>query len=97
LPQSSHKTMKKNNMIKSTKKKETMKNMYQRDHKEAFENAKLKGLNNPSEVMYMYSLENFDYFKNINFRNYTRFPISIKSNEDIVSTYDDNYKFNQKD
>jgi hypothetical protein len=26
LPQSSHKTMKKNNMIKSTKKKETMKN-----------------------------------------------------------------------
>ena len=75
----------------------TMNGMYQRDHKEAFENAKLKGLNKPNEVMYMYSLENFDYFKNINFRNYTRFPISIKSNEDIVSSYDDNYKFNQKD
>ena len=71
--------------------------MYSRDHKEAFENAKLKGLDKPNEVMYMYSLENFDYFKNINFRNYTRFPISIKSNEDIVSSYDDNYKFNQKD
>ena len=56
-----------------------MKNMYQRNSNEAFENAKLKGLNNPSEVMYMYSLENFDYFKNINFRNYTRFPISTKS------------------
>ena len=97
MPQSSLKTMKKNNMIKSTKKKETMKNMYQRNSNEAFENAKLKGLDKPNEVMYMYSLENFDYFKNINFRNYTRFPISIKSNEDIVSSYDDNYKFNQKD
>ena len=32
--------------------------MYQRNSNEAFENAKLKGLNNPSEVMYMYSLEN---------------------------------------
>ena len=71
--------------------------MYQRNSNEAFENAKLKGLDKPNEVMYMYSLENFDYFKNINFRNYTRFPISIKSNEDIVSTYDDNYKFNQQD
>ena len=67
-----------------------MKNMYQRDHKEAFENAKLKGLNKPNEFMYMYSLENFDYFKNINFRNYIRFPINIKSDEDIVSTYDRN-------
>jgi hypothetical protein len=84
-------------MFKTNQPKETMKNMYQRNHKEAFENAKSKGLNNPNEVMYMYSLENFDYFKNINFRNYTRFPISIKSNEDIVSTYDDNYKFNQQD
>ena len=84
-------------MFKTNQPKETMKNMYQRDHKKAFENAKSKGLNNPNEVMYMYSLENFDYFKNINFRNYTRFPISIKSNEDIVSTYDDNYKFNQQD
>ena len=86
-----------NQKYKSTKKKETMENMYQRNSNEAFENAKLKGLDKPNEVMYMYSLENFDYFKNINFRNYTRFPISIKSNEDIVSTYDDNYKFNQQD
>ena len=74
-----------------------MKNMYQRNSNKAFENAKLKGLNKPNEFMYMYSLENFDYFKNINFRNYVRFPINVKSREDIVSTYDDNYKFNQKD
>jgi len=67
-----------------------MKTMYQRDHKKAFENAKLKGLNKPNEFMYMYSLENFDYFKNINFRNYIKFPINIKSDEDIVSTYDRN-------
>ena len=54
-----------------------MENMYQRDHKEAFENAKLKGLNNPNEYMYMYSKKTndglFDYFKNINFRNYINF------------------------
>ena len=74
-----------------------MKNMYQRNSNEAFENAKLKGLNKPGEFMYMYSLENFDYFKNINFRNYIRFPINVKSSEDIASTYDDNYKFNQRD
>ena len=74
-----------------------MKNMYQRNSNEAFENAKLKGLNKPGEFMYMYSLENFDYFKNINFRNYIRFPINVKSSQDIVSTYDDNYKFNQRD
>lgn len=74
-----------------------MKNMYQRNSNEAFENAKLKGLNKPGEFMYMYSLENFDYFKNINFRNYIRFPINVKSSQDIVSTYDDNYKFNQQD
>jgi len=54
-----------------------MNGMYQRNSNEAFENAKLKGLDKPNEVMYMYSLENFDYFKNINFRNYTRFPISL--------------------
>jgi len=71
--------------------------MYQRNSNEAFENAKLKGLNKPGEFMYMYSLENFDYFKNINFRNYVRFPINVKSSQDIVSTYDDNYKFNQRD
>ncbi len=40
--------------------------------------------------MDMYSIENFDYFKNINFRNYSRFPINIKSDEDIVSTYNRN-------
>ena len=74
-----------------------MKNMYQRNSNEAFENAKSKGLNKPGEFMYMYSLENFDYFKNINFRNYVRFPINVKSSQDIVSTYDDNYKFNQQD
>ena len=74
-----------------------MKNMYQRNSNEAFENAKSKGLNKPGEFMYMYSLENFDYFKNINFRNYVRFPINVKSSEDIASTYDDNYKFNQQD
>ena len=32
LPQSRHKTMKKNNMIKSTKKKETMKNEIMLNH-----------------------------------------------------------------
>ena len=47
--------------------------MYSRDHKEAFENAKLKGLNNPNEYMYMYSQGNKDYFKNINYRNYINF------------------------
>ena len=75
MPQSSHKTMKKNNMIKSTKKKETMKNMYQRNSNEAFENAKLKGLDKPNEYMYMYSKDGLDYFKNINFRNYINFKI----------------------
>ena len=47
--------------------------MYQRDSNEAFENAKAKGLNKPSEFMYMYSQTNRDYFKNINFRNYISF------------------------
>ena len=47
--------------------------LYTRDHKEAFNNAKLKGLNNPNEYMYMYSSHNKDYFKNINFRNYISF------------------------
>ena len=47
--------------------------MYQRNSNEAFENAKSKGLNNPSEYMYMYSKDNKDYFKNINFRNYISF------------------------
>ena len=47
--------------------------MYQRNSNEAFENAKTKGLNKPSEYMYMYSQANKDYFKNINFRNYISF------------------------
>jgi len=46
---------------------------YMRDHIKAFENAKKKGLNKPSEYMYMYSKDNKDYFKNINFRNYINF------------------------
>ena len=49
--------------------------MYSRDHKEAFENAKLKGLDKPNEYMYMYSKDGLDYFKNINFRNYINFKI----------------------
>ena len=48
-------------------------NMYQRDSNKAFENAKAKGLNKPSEFMYMYSQTNRDYFKNIMFRNYISF------------------------
>ena len=47
--------------------------MYARDHKEAFENAKLKGLNDPENYMYMYSKDTKDYFKNISFRNYISF------------------------
>ena len=47
--------------------------MYQRNSNEAFNNAKAKGLNKPSEFMYMYSQTNRDYFKNINFRNYISF------------------------
>ena len=47
--------------------------MYLRDHKEAFENAKSKGLNDPEKYMYMYSRNNKDYFKNIDYRNYINF------------------------
>tara|TARA_R110000787_G_C13048654_1_gene406294 strand:- start:52 stop:261 length:210 start_codon:yes stop_codon:yes gene_type:complete len=47
--------------------------MYQRNSNEAFENAKAKGLNKPSEYMYMYSKDGKDFFKNINFRNYINF------------------------
>jgi len=47
--------------------------MYYRDHKEAFENAKSKGLNDPQNYMYMYSKDNKDYFKNIDYRNYINF------------------------
>ena len=44
-----------------------------KDSQKAFENAKSKGLNNTNEYMYMYSKDNKDYFKNINFRNYISF------------------------
>ncbi len=47
--------------------------LYTRDHKAAFENAKAKGLSDPGKWMYMYSSHNEDYFKNINFRNYISF------------------------
>lgn len=47
--------------------------LYQRDHKLAFENAKVKGLKKPQEWMYMYSSFKKDFFKNINFRNYISF------------------------
>ena len=53
----------------------TMNGMYQRNSNEAFENAKLKGLDKPNEYMYMYSKDGLDYFKNINFRNYINFKI----------------------
>ena len=47
--------------------------MYQRDHIEAFNNAKAKGLEDPEKYMYMYSQNGKDYFKNIMFRNYINF------------------------
>ena len=47
--------------------------MYQRNSNEAFENAKLKGLNRPEDYMYMYSKGLKDFFKNINYRNYINF------------------------
>ena len=50
-----------------------MNEMYQRNSNKAFKNAKSKGLNKPKEYMYMYSLEQKDFFKNINFRNYISF------------------------
>ncbi len=40
------------------------------DSEKAFENAILKGLENPLEYMYMYSKNGVDYFKNINTRKY---------------------------
>jgi hypothetical protein len=47
--------------------------MFERDHKAAFKNAKLNGLNNPKDWMYMYSQDNKDFFKNIAMRNYVSF------------------------
>ena len=49
--------------------------MYHRDHIEAFNNAKAKGLEEPSSYMYRHSQANRDYFQNINFRNYISFAI----------------------
>ena len=62
-----------NNNKQLTTKETTMNGMYQRDSNEAFENAKSKGLDKPQEYMYMYSKDNKDFFKNINFRNYISF------------------------
>jgi hypothetical protein len=53
-------------------------NMFNRDHKQAFENAISKGLNNPESWMYMYSQDNKDFFKNISMRNYINFEFKIK-------------------
>jgi len=60
-------------MTNKTTKEKTMNGMYQRDSNEAFENAKSKGLDKPEEFMYMYSKDDKDFFKNINFRNYISF------------------------
>jgi hypothetical protein len=57
------------NMTQLTKKED----FYMRDHIKAFDNAKVKGLHDPEAYMYMYSKDNNDFFKNINFRNYIKF------------------------
>ena len=51
----------------------TINGMYQRDSNKAFDNAKSKGLDKPNDFMYMYSKDDKDFFKNINFRNYINF------------------------
>ena len=50
-----------------------MKEIYQRDSNQAFENAKSKGLNKPGDFMYMQSKENKDFFNNIMDRKYVSF------------------------
>ena len=50
-----------------------MNGMYQRDSNEAFTNAKSKGLDKPEEVMYMYSKDNKDFFKDTLTRKYISF------------------------
>ena len=50
-----------------------MNGMYQRDSNKAFDNAKTRGLYNPSIYMYMYSKDNKDYFKHIYTRKYIDF------------------------
>jgi len=57
------------NMTPQAKKED----FYMRDHIKAFDNAKAKGLHDPEAYMYMYSKDNNDFFKNINFRNYIKF------------------------
>jgi len=52
-----------------------MNGMYQRDSNKAFTNAKSKGLNKPSDFMYMYSKENKDFFKNIMDRKYVSYEM----------------------
>jgi len=47
--------------------------MYQRNSQEAFDNAKTKGLANPSQYMYMYSQGTKDYFKATMDRKYINF------------------------
>ena len=54
-------------------KETTMNGMYQRNSNEAFTNAKAKGLDKPTEVMYMYSKDNKDFFKYIMDRKYISF------------------------
>ena len=51
----------------------TMNGMYQRDSNEAFTNAKSKGLDKPEDYMYMYSIEQRDFFKHIMERTYISF------------------------
>ena len=60
-------------MTTNKPKETTMNGMYQRDSNKAFENAKSKGLDKPTEVMYMYSKDNKDFFKYIMDRKYISF------------------------
>ena len=54
-------------------KETTMNGMYQRNSNEAFTNAKAKGLDKPQDFMYMYSIKEKDFFKNIMDRKYISF------------------------
>ena len=68
------------------------KDMYQRNHIQAFENAKAKGMTDSSDWMYMYSQSNKDFFKNINFRNYISFtqnePEQLEFDFGLMETID---------
>ena len=63
----------KHNNNKQLTKEKTMNGMYQRDSNKAFENAKSKGLDKPYDYMYMYSIEQRDFFKHIMERTYISF------------------------